>query len=99
MEKGVLLIMHRLLLKLINRRIWGGKHTEYRNLFKSLPLEYTSDKSGQKLIKKAIKELKNKEFLLSKPSTGEEHFFLNPRKVKEIWNFIREIEENLIYKN
>lgn len=92
MEKDVSLIMHRLLIKLINKRMWGGKHTEYRNLSKGLPDEYTSDRRGQKLIKKAIKELRNEGFLLSKPSTGEEHFSLNPRAVKEIHEFIRKVE-------
>jgi len=95
MEEDILLIMHRLLIKLINKRMWGGKHTEIKNLFKSLPDRYTSSKKGQKLISKAIKELKNKEFLLSKPSTGEEHVFLNPRAIKEIYKFIKDVQFKL----
>lgn len=70
--------------------MWGGKHTEVKNLVKGLPNHFLSNRQGQKIFKKAIKELKNKEFLLSKPSTGEEHIFLNPRKVKDIQEFLRE---------
>jgi len=92
MEEEIILIMHRILTKLLNKRMWGGKHTEIRNLFKSLPDEYCANRKGQKLISKAIKELRNREFLLSKPSTGEEHVSLNPRTIKEIHNFIKEVE-------
>ena len=50
---------------------WGGKHTDVRNLRKGFPTNITSTKEGQKLIDKAIKELINDGWLLSKKSTGE----------------------------
>jgi len=79
-------IMKRFLRKLVNLNIWGGRHTEIRNLQKSLP-DYLR---GTKEHKKAIKELINKEFLNIKPSTGELHVSLNSHKQKEIFEFLRE---------
>ena len=79
-------IMKRFLRKLVNLNIWGGRHTEIRNLQKSLP-DYLR---GTKEHKKAIKELINKEFLKIKPSSGELHVSLNSHKQKEIFEFLRE---------
>ena len=74
-------IMQKFLRKLINLNIWGGRHTELKNLQKSLP----SHLRGSKDAKKAIKELIKKEFLKIKPSTGEYHVSLNSHKQKEIY--------------
>lgn len=73
-----------ILRKLINLGKIGGAHTSVFNLSKGLPNNMTSNKKGQKAIKQAIKELINEQFLLSKPSTGEEHISINPRKIVEI---------------
>ncbi len=79
-----IVIMKRFLRKLMNLNIWGGKHTELRNLQKALP----SHLRGIKESKKAIKELVNREFLLLKPSTGEIHVSLNSHKQREIIEFL-----------
>ena len=79
-------IMKRFLRKLINLNIWGGRHTEIRNLQKSLP----DHLRGTKEHKKAIKQLIEKGFLNVKPSTGELHVSLNSHKQKEIFEFLQE---------
>lgn len=79
-------IKRRFLRKLINLNIWGGRHTELKNLQKSLP----SHLRGSKESKKAIKELLKKQFLIIKPSTGEKHISLNSHKQKEIYDFLEE---------
>ena len=78
MEREV--IMVRFLRKLINLDMWGGKHTESKNLLKAL-LRYLR---GEKITTDAVKELHKLEFLISKPSTGEIHISLNPRKKRNI---------------
>lgn len=77
-------IMKRTLRKLINLNIWGGRHTEIKNLQKGLP----SHLRGTKEYKKAIKELIKLEFLNCKPSTGEIHVGLNSHKQREIFEFL-----------
>lgn len=79
-------IMKRFLRKLVNLRIWGGRHTELKNLQKALPAHLR----GCKEHKEAIKELINKQFLLIKPSTGEKHVSLNSHKQKEIYDLLIE---------
>ena len=83
-------IMKRFLRKLVNLNIWGGRHTEMRNLQKSLP----DHLRGTKEHKLAIKELINHGFLNIKPSTGETHVSLNSHKQKEIFEFLQEENEN-----
>jgi len=73
-----------ILRKLINLGKIGGSHTAIYNLSKGLPDNIRNNKKGQKAIDQAIKELLNTSFLLSKPSTGEPHISINPRKIKEI---------------
>ena len=79
-------IMRRFLIKLINLNIWGGRHTELKNLQKSLP----SHLLGSKESKKALNELLKKQFLILKSSTGEKHISLNSHKQKEIYDFLEE---------
>ncbi len=55
-------IMKRFLRKLINLNIWGGRHTELRNLEKSLP----DHLRGSKESREALKELVRSEFLIVK---------------------------------
>ncbi|MEK6826800.1 MAG: hypothetical protein AABX08_03180 [Nanoarchaeota archaeon] len=88
MEKEVNQVMWHMISKLIRMEKIGGAHTEITNLPKGLPLHFTSNKKGKKIIQKAIKELFNKGYLLQKPSTGEIHVSLNSRKLKEIEEFI-----------
>ena len=79
-------IMVRFLRKLINLNIWGGRHTEVKNLRKALPQHLR----GSKESKSAIKELLKMEFIMIKMSTGEEHVSLNSHKQNEIYQFIEE---------
>ena len=76
--------MKRFLRKLLNLNIWGGRHTEIKNLQKALP----SHLRGSKEAKRAIKELLKKEFLNIKPSTNERHVSLNSHKQREIYEFL-----------
>jgi len=78
-----------ILRKLINFGKVGGAHTSVLNLSKGLPGHIRDNKKGQKEIKKAIKNLINESFLLSKPSTGEQHISINPRKIKEIKELLK----------
>ena len=78
-------IMKRILRKLINLNIWGGRHTEIKNLQKCLPDHLRVTKEH----KKAIKELINQGFLNFKQSTGEIHAGLNSHKQKEIFEFLK----------
>ncbi len=81
-------IKKRILRDMLTPPRWGGRHTEARNLRKSLPSHISSTKQGQKLIDDAIKELSNAGWLLAKKSTGEIHVSLNPRMKKEIMEFV-----------
>ena len=80
-------IMKRFLRKLINLNIWGGRHTQLKNLLKALP----SHLKGSKEAKEAMKELVDKGFLVIKFSTGEKHVSLNSHKQKEIYGFLEEV--------
>lgn len=82
-------IMARFLRKLMNRNTWGGKHTEAKNLVKAVPKHLR----GEKVTSDAIKDLNKLEFLIYKPSTGEMHISLNPRKKKEIDEFLDSIHK------
>ena len=79
-------IMKRFLRKLINLNIWGGRHTDLKNLQKALP----DHLRGTKEHKKAIKELIKKKFMNVKPSTGELHVSLNSHMQKGIFEFLQE---------
>ena len=82
-------VMWFILVKLTNMGKFGGAHTALRNITRGLPSSITQNNKGKKLIEHAIKELSREEFLLAKPSTGETHISLNPRKIKEIREFIQ----------
>jgi len=77
-------IMKRFLRKLLNLNIWGGIHTQLRNLQKALP----SHLRGTKEHKEAIKELLNRGLMILKVSTGEKHVSLNSHKAREIYEFL-----------
>lgn len=88
MEREEEFVKRFILRKLINLGKIGGAHTALINLTKGLPLHFRSSKKGKKIIKRAIKQLINEGYLLSKPSTGEQHISINPRKVKQIELFL-----------
>jgi len=64
--------------------IWrkrGGSHTE--NILKGMHAHLR----GDKVTRKAIKEMKKDRWLIAEIKTGETHYALNPRKAKEILQF------------
>ena len=65
--------------------IWGGRHTELKNLQKALP----DHLRGIKEAENAVKELVKREFILTNISTGEKHVSLNSHKQKEIYDFLK----------
>lgn len=67
--------------KLVQWRKWGASHTE--NVISGLP----SHLRGDKITKKALKELVKDEWLLPAIKTGETHYSLNPKKADEILKF------------
>jgi hypothetical protein len=79
-EKIITAIKRHILLKLVEHRYWQHKHTNINNLPKSLPTHLKN--SGY--TKTAIKELINKNFLISKPTSYGLELSLNIRMKKEI---------------
>ncbi len=71
----------RIIRKLVQWRMWGGKHTE--NVIKGLP----SHLKGDKVTKQALKEMVSDEWIIPAKKTGEIHYSLNPRKTDEILQF------------
>ena len=88
MDKEIIIVMWHILSKLNRMGKIGGAHTESINLQKGLPMHFRSSKQGKKTIQKALKEMIDREYLLQKPSTGEIHVSLNPRRLNEIKEFI-----------
>ena len=74
-------IKKRIIIKLIKWRKWGASHTE--NILKGLP----SHLRGDKITKKAMKELESAQWIISVKKTGETHYSLNPEKTDEILKF------------
>ena len=79
-------IIRRILKKLVNKHIWQNKHTELKNLIKACPRHIR----GEKVTKKAMKELVDLGFLNLKVSTNETHVSLNIKKKREIILFIKQ---------
>jgi|TARA_B100001971_G_C18045648_1_gene460051 ABC-type Na+ transport system ATPase subunit NatA len=71
-----------ILRKLFRHRYIGGRHTEIRNAMKGFPTHMLKE------VKREIVTLIKSGHLLSKPSTGEIHISLNPRKLDEIMDMI-----------
>ena len=86
MEDKIKRVMWFILIRLKNMRKWGGAHSELKRILKSLPDHVYKDK---KLIKMAVKELVKSSFVVLYKKTGELHTSLNPRKVKEINEFVK----------
>ena len=87
LREGVEFVKLRILEKLMHFGKIGGSHTVIYHLKTGLPSHLTDNKKGQKIIKQAIKELIQDQWLLTKPSTGEIHCSINPGKIKEIKEF------------
>ena len=87
----VKVVMWYILLRLKNMKKWGGAHSELRRVLKSLPGHI----SGRKIVEKAVKELMKLEFIAVYKKTGEDHVSLNPRKVKDINDFIENVKKEM----
>jgi len=81
-------IKKRIIIKLVKWRKWGGSHTE--NIIKGLP----SHLRGDKITKKALKELETDKWIIPAKKTGEVHYSLNPDKVDEILKFYEKYSES-----
>ena len=92
-DKQVKLVAKLILERLSNMNKWGGAHSELNKVRKSLPSHIAVTNKGKKQIDRAIKMLTNLGLLLTKPSTGEIHVSLNPRKKKDIYEFVEKNEE------
>ena len=73
-------IQWHILTKLVEHRYWMHKHTNINNLPKGLP----SELRNSKYVKKAIKELISKGFLLGKPTHYGLEISPNIKMKKEI---------------
>lgn len=78
------------LTKMIKHKMWGGVHTEERNLLKGLPKHLI----GSKDAKKALKELVQLGFLIKQKKTYEDHYSLNVDKEEEIEEFLKPLKKN-----
>ena len=87
-ESPEIIVKRSIISNLVEKRMWGGKHTEIRNITKGLPDIFLKDKRSKKVIQQVIKSLINDGWLLAKKSTGEIHVSLSPRKTGEIKSFI-----------
>ena len=70
---------------------WGGRHTSFDNLTKSLPSHLRGD------AKKVAKQLIKEGLLLRKPTGDGMEVSLNPKKLMEIKNIIKSAEKHLGY--
>ena len=91
MEQEIKTIMGFILIRLKNMRKWGGAHSELTRVLKSLP----DSCKDNRLIKKAVKNLVNLEYIGIYKKTGEDHVSLNPRKVEEINKFLTEVKDSM----
>ena len=96
MDEEERLIIWHILTRLRNMRKWGGAHSELKRVIKSLPTHLRESKKGRKQVNEAIKSMVNYGFLLIKPSTQELHVSLNPRKVKEISEFLQGEQNGIV---
>ena len=74
-------IKARIIRRLVQWRKWGHAHTE--NILKGLPAHLR----GDRITKKALKELEKDEWIVPAKKTGEIHYSLNPGKTDEILQF------------
>ena len=81
MDLTVLDVKKRIIRRLVRWKKWGGSHTE--NVLGGLP----SHLKGDKITKKALKELEMDGWIIPAKKTGELHYSLSPTKNEEILKF------------
>ncbi len=77
-----------ILYKLAKHGYIGGRHTAFDNIPKGAPQHL------HKEILETARQLVKEGFLLLKPTGYGLHVYLNPRKMDEITEIIKEIEKN-----
>lgn len=80
-----------ILFKLVNRRMWGNKHTELIHVRSGLK------KGQEKRAEEIAKKLRNEGFLTWLPKTGQIHISLNPGRRKEILEIVEKLREKQIW--
>ncbi len=87
-----IVIKKRILKKLTNANVWGGKHMPLDFVIKAIPDHLRNTHKRKKVVERVLKELKNDEWIIIKSKkTGKgsgEHVSLNQRKVREILQFV-----------
>lgn len=73
-----------ILKKLFDMRCWMGKHTNINNMQKGLP----SHARDSKVISKVVRELIQKDWILSKPTYYGLELSLNIEKKKDIEEYL-----------
>ena len=85
-----------ILQKLVRSNTWGGKHKLLHFVTKGVPEHYRNTHKGKKIIEEVIKELTNEEWIIilaKKTGKGsDEHVSSNPRKIREIQDFLEKAE-------
>lgn len=71
-----------ILVKLVNRRMWGHRHTELIHVRGGIP------RGQEKQSEEVAKKLRDEGFLTWLPKTGQIHISLNPARRKEIMDMI-----------
>jgi len=75
-------VARRILQRLAGMGKWGGYHTDFSHLARGFAGNdrALADDVGERLLAAGL--------LLEKPSVGQRHVFLNPRRAKEIYALI-----------
>jgi len=74
--------------KMVWHKLIGGRHTNIENIPKGKP------RDEYKTIMEAIKELDRKGYFIKKPKPDGLHISINPKRLKEIQDLIKEAEES-----
>jgi len=84
-----------ILQKLVRGNIWGGKHTHIDFIFKGIPEDYRNTHKGKKVVERVLRELSNDGWVIvlaKRTGKGSDnHISLNPRKISEIKQFLKNI--------
>lgn len=75
------------LLKLLDGKYVGGKHTHERNIPKGVPPEDIP------IVTSALNDLRKKGWIIRKPTNNGEHVSLNPRVCGDAYRRLRQLGE------
>lgn len=77
-------IRYRIIRKFARRKIIGSKHTSIENIPKGMPKEV------RKIVLEEVKQLIREGIILAHPTSYGMQVSLNPRKIKEIKEILKE---------